>query len=270
MVQQETVWLGGILVAILRKPVAANPIQISYIHTDHLTTPRLIVNQSNTPVWRWDNVHTFGANLPDEDPDGNSQIFEYNPRFPGQYFDRETALHYNYFRYYEPETGRYLTPDPIGLAGGLNVYGYVENDPISWIDPDGLVRNRGNSNPRSIVPNPGNRPGGWSYGQFYPSIGNAPPRTANYPVGSSRSQFQVPPKAQQSGGNVCGRDFSGHAFDQMQARGIMPTVVENTLKTGQPFPTRLGTSGFYDPINNIRVITNSETGRIVTVIPGTP
>ncbi len=56
----------------------------------------------------------------------------------------------------------------------------------------------------------------------------------------------------------------------MQARGIMPTVVENTLRTGQSFPTRLGTTGFYDPINNIRVITNSKTGRIVTVIPGTP
>ncbi|MFZ1852081.1 MAG: DUF4258 domain-containing protein [Nitrosomonas sp.] len=78
------------------------------------------------------------------------------------------------------------------------------------------------------------------------------------------------PKAQKSGGNVCGRDFSGHAFDQMQARRIPPSVVENTIKTGNPFPTRLGTFGFYDPINNIRVITNSKTGRIVTVIPGKP
>jgi len=75
------------------------------------------VDQSNTIVWRWENTHVFGANLPDEDPDGNSQPFEYNPRFPGQYFDKETNLHYNYFRYYEPETGRYISPDPIGLAG---------------------------------------------------------------------------------------------------------------------------------------------------------
>lgn len=136
--RQETVWLDDIPVAVLRKPVAANPIQIVYIHTDHLNTPRLIVNQSNTPVWRWDNVHAFGANLPDEDPDGNNQLFEYNPRFPGQYFDKETSLHYNYFRYYEPETGRYISPDPIGLAGGVNVYGYVEQNPLSLSDPFGL------------------------------------------------------------------------------------------------------------------------------------
>ncbi len=83
-------------------------------------------------------MHAFGANLPDEDPDGNAQLFEYNPRFAGQYFDRETALHYNYFRYYEPETGRYLSPDPIGLAGGVNVYGYASADPLIYSDPYGL------------------------------------------------------------------------------------------------------------------------------------
>ncbi|MBP6077083.1 MAG: RHS repeat-associated core domain-containing protein [Nitrosomonas sp.] len=138
LLRQETVWLADIPVAVLRKPVAANPIQISYIHTDHLNTPRVIVNTNNTPLWRWDNVHAFGANLPDEDPDGNAQLFEYNPRFPGQYFDRETALHYNYFRYYEPETGRYISPDPIGLAGGLNTFGYTFGNPIKYSDPLGL------------------------------------------------------------------------------------------------------------------------------------
>ena len=72
--------------------------------------------------------------MPDEDPDGNAQLFEYHPRFPGQYFDKETNLYYN-FRYYEPETGRYISPDPIGLAGGINIYGYVEQNPLSLIDP---------------------------------------------------------------------------------------------------------------------------------------
>jgi RHS repeat-associated protein len=137
LIRQETVWLGDIPIAVLRKPVATEPVQIYYIHTDHLNTPRLIADQSNTPVWRWDNVHAFGANLPDEDPDGNGQLFEYNPRFPGQYFDKEAGLHYNYFRYYEPETGRYLSPDPIGLTGGLNTYGYVEQNPVSFVDPTG-------------------------------------------------------------------------------------------------------------------------------------
>ncbi len=97
----------------------------------------MIVNTANTIVWRWENTHAFGANLPDEDPDGNAQLFEYHPRFPGQYFDRETNMHYNYFRYYEPEIGRYVSPDPIGLMGGINVYGYVEQNPLSLIDPTG-------------------------------------------------------------------------------------------------------------------------------------
>ncbi|CAB1074023.1 Rhs-family protein [Olavius algarvensis Delta 1 endosymbiont] len=58
--------------------------------------------------------------------------------YSGQYYDEETGLHYNYHRYYDPKTGRYLTPDPIGLEGGINLYPYVENDPINWIDPYGL------------------------------------------------------------------------------------------------------------------------------------
>ncbi len=99
--------------------------------------PIAIVNTANTIVWRWENSHAFGANLPEEDPDDNAQLFEYHPGFPGQYFDKETNLHYNYFRYYEPETGRYISLDPIGLAGGINVCGYVEQNPLSLIDPTG-------------------------------------------------------------------------------------------------------------------------------------
>ena len=56
----------------------------------------------------------------------------------GQYYDGETGLHYNYHRYFDPRTGRYLTPDPIGLDGGINLYTYVENDPVNWVDPYGL------------------------------------------------------------------------------------------------------------------------------------
>jgi RHS repeat-associated protein len=61
-----------------------------------------------------------------------------NIRFPGQYYDSETELHYNYHRYYQPRTGRYVTPDPIGLNGGFNQYGYASNSPNRLIDEMGL------------------------------------------------------------------------------------------------------------------------------------
>ncbi|MDK9362689.1 MULTISPECIES: RHS repeat domain-containing protein [Lelliottia] len=57
-------------------------------------------------------------------------------RFPGQYEDEESGLYYNRFRYYEEETGEYISADPIGLAGGMSPYSYV-NDPLKFLDPLG-------------------------------------------------------------------------------------------------------------------------------------
>jgi RHS repeat-associated protein len=70
--------------------------------------------------------------------DITTEEVENNFRFPGQYYDQEAGLHYNYHRYYYPKTGRYITPDPICFAEGINLYAYVQNTPISWIDPLGL------------------------------------------------------------------------------------------------------------------------------------
>ncbi|MDP1614741.1 MAG: RHS repeat-associated core domain-containing protein, partial [Methylococcales bacterium] len=134
--RQETVWLGDTPVAVVTPdPVTQQP-HIYFIETDHLNTPRVILNSAHTPIWRWDS-DAFGQGQPNEDPDGDGQTFEYNLRFPGQYYDRETGLHYNYFRDYEPETGRYIESDPIGLEAGLNTYTYVNSNPLTYIDPTG-------------------------------------------------------------------------------------------------------------------------------------
>jgi RHS repeat-associated protein len=125
-------------VAVIKQASPTDPITVYTIHADHLNTPRVIVDATNTPVWQWANQNAYGDNLPNEDLDGDSQSFEYNLRFAGQYFDTETKLHYNYYRDYDPATGRYLSSDPIGLAGGLNTYGYVGGNPLLLTDPLGL------------------------------------------------------------------------------------------------------------------------------------
>ncbi len=127
---------------------------VYYYHTDHLGTPRVMTNSSGTVAWRAA-FHAFGYG----EVDASSTITD-NLRFPGQYFDAETNLHYNWNRYYDPRTGRYLTPDPIGLEGGIDPYVYVDtvgkplrnepnlfvytnNNPVNYIDAEGLQAHQG-------------------------------------------------------------------------------------------------------------------------------
>jgi RHS repeat-associated protein len=109
----------------------------TFIHVDHLNTPRLVANAAGQTVWRWDQQEPFGNNPADENPSGLS-AFDLPLRFPGQTYDAETGLHYNYFPDFDPSLGIYKQSDPIDLRGGLNTYAYVNGRPLMLIDPRGL------------------------------------------------------------------------------------------------------------------------------------
>jgi RHS repeat-associated protein len=106
--------------------------EIYYYLNNYLGTPVLMTDKKGKVVWEAE-YKPFGE--VEISPQSNVKN---NFRFAGQYFDEETGLHYNYFRYYDPATGRYLTPDPIGLIGGINLYTYTHNNPINAVDPRGL------------------------------------------------------------------------------------------------------------------------------------
>ncbi|MCP4723101.1 MAG: hypothetical protein GY860_26920 [Desulfobacteraceae bacterium] len=126
---------------------------VSYYINDHLGTPIKIIDDEGQVVWD-------GAYLPFGRADTGSSDAQNQFRFPGQYYDGETGLHYNWHRYYDPDTGRYLTPDPIGLAGGINPFVYAMGNPVNAIDPLGLS---------SWFPVPGNK--GWDYRKDQPHHG---------------------------------------------------------------------------------------------------
>nr|WP_282961266.1 RHS repeat-associated core domain-containing protein [Proteus mirabilis] len=114
--------------------------KLHYVVTDHQGTPREIFSEGGQASWAG-RLNTWGQmqfwryreGKAENDPNYTECPF----RFAGQYEDEESGLYYNRFRYYDRETGQYLSPDPIGLLGGLNPYGYV-HCPTGWVDPFGL------------------------------------------------------------------------------------------------------------------------------------
>ena len=128
--QVEYVWLGDKPIAAIYGSGAAT--KIYYIVTDHLNTPRRLIDSTTHAIaWSWDST-AFGLGNP-------TGTITFNLRFPGQYFDAATGQFYNHNRYYNPELGRYMEADPIGLEGGLNPYAYAGSNPVMFTDSTGLV-----------------------------------------------------------------------------------------------------------------------------------
>jgi len=119
------------LAGLLNRTTINSEATVFYYISDHLTTAQLLVDETGAVVWQG-NYRPFG------EVDITVNTLDNEFRLPGQYFDTETGLHYNWHRYYDPATGRYITADPIGLDGGMNLYAYVAGNPVNKVDPSGL------------------------------------------------------------------------------------------------------------------------------------
>ncbi|MBW2647104.1 MAG: RHS domain-containing protein, partial [Deltaproteobacteria bacterium] len=107
-----------------------------WYHNDHLGTPQQLADDTGAIVWEARYTGFGKASI-------ETETIVSNFRLPGQYYDEETGLHYNGNRYYDPDTGRYLRTDPLGLEGGLNLYVYALNNPLMFTDPDGFMARAG-------------------------------------------------------------------------------------------------------------------------------
>jgi RHS repeat-associated protein len=131
---QQYVWMDNLPVGV----ISSNTLH--YVEADHLGTPRAVIDAiRQTAIWTWDlKNEAFGNAAPNVDPDADGTAFNLDLRMPGQRYDQASGLYYNYFRDYDPATGRYTQVDPIGLAGGISTFGYVGGNPLGLKDPKGL------------------------------------------------------------------------------------------------------------------------------------
>jgi RHS repeat-associated protein len=120
---RDYVWFEGQPIAVLEAG------QVYLVRTDHIGRPSFATDQSSTVVWTVDCL-PFGEVFV-------STGTPINLRFPGQWFQAESGLHQNWMRDYDPTTGRYIQPDPLGLIEGSSLYGYAWQKPGRWIDPTG-------------------------------------------------------------------------------------------------------------------------------------
>ena len=128
--QRDYIWLGDLPVMVVDN-VAGAPVMYA-VHTDHLGRPVVITKPDSS--WAWSAAYKpFGETLALYATNTTMDI-----RFPGQWFQLESGLAYNWHRHYDATTGRYLQPDPLGFVDGPGVYGYAGGNPLGRVDSEGL------------------------------------------------------------------------------------------------------------------------------------
>ncbi|WPH23685.1 RHS repeat-associated core domain-containing protein (plasmid) [Variovorax paradoxus] len=132
-IEQDPLWNGE----QLKTPQAFAKEEIAFYQCDHLGTPQELTDHEGRIAWSAQ-YKAWGEAKQAISEAGRKAGFRNPIRFQGQYFDEETGLHYNRYRYYDPVSGRFVSADPIGLYGGANLHRYVSN-PVGWIDPLGLA-----------------------------------------------------------------------------------------------------------------------------------
>lgn len=132
MTTTEWIWLDDQPLAVVVDAATASP-RLLWIHGDQLGTPQKLTDQAQAVLW--DGItEPFGALA-----SLVTGLVDQPLRLPGQYAEPLTGLHQNWHRDYDPDLGRYLQPDPIGIAGGSNLYAYTNGNPVTYSDPDGRI-----------------------------------------------------------------------------------------------------------------------------------
>lgn len=255
VVQREYIWIDDLPVAMV-DATGASPV-LYFVHTDQIGTPQKITDASSNLVWdgvfdpfgigdsvlgaNWGSVSWGAFNW------GGAGSFLNPLRFLGQYADEKSALSQNWFRDYDSSVGRYFQSDPVGLTGGVNTYDYVNSNPLTLFDMDGLSPTGG------MTPIPGEIKGGpWSpasgqrpgtfYGPKQPKgprtqLNWVPPEGKGGPPGSEGYWKTTSPI-----GEICRYDQAGNKITAEQAHPnpLPANPVLNLLRMTSPIGAFLG------------------------------
>nr|KVE20119.1 hypothetical protein WS66_26965 [Burkholderia sp. LA-2-3-30-S1-D2] len=221
---------------------------LAWYQCDHLGTPQELTDEHSEIAWSAEYRAWGVAQEAIRKASGKALIA--NPiRFQGQYHDHETGLHYNRHRYYDPNTGRFVSKDPIGLAGGLNSWQYAPN-PVQWIDPLGLIKLRHNKSTGTW-----STPNGLSYGQ-----GSAHGNRVKHVLDHESPNMNKP---KHSVFCTCKRGSSLDLVDEAWKQRGAPTRSGPNDVYEVAMGRAIGTQGE----STVRIVTKAGTNQVVTAYP---